>query len=58
MDKPQPLWTTREVAERLRVNVVTVRRWIGEGRILASRVKGRYRVTQAEVERITMGGTR
>lgn len=30
---PEPLLTTREISKRLRVDVVTVRRWTREGRL-------------------------
>ncbi|HEY7417708.1 MAG TPA: Clp protease N-terminal domain-containing protein [Ktedonobacteraceae bacterium] len=44
------LLTTEEVAELLRIDVVTVRRLITRGELAAYRIAGEYRFTQAGVE--------
>ncbi|MBV9688985.1 MAG: helix-turn-helix domain-containing protein [Ktedonobacteraceae bacterium] len=45
-----PLLTTEEVAEYLRVDVVTVRRLINRGELTAYRVGSEYRFAQADLE--------
>jgi len=49
-----PMLTTEEVAWALRVDPSTVRRWIAQGKLRASRLPGRgfLRVSQAEVDRL------
>ena len=46
----EPLLTTEEVAEYLRVDVVTVRRLITRGELPAYRIGGEYRFTAPDVE--------
>ena len=45
--------TVREVAERLRLHEMTVRRHIREGRLRALRVGGRIRVQEEELMRLS-----
>ena len=45
-------YTVEELAEVCRVHVVTVRRWIAEGRIRAIRLPGSYRIPKVEVDRL------
>lgn len=40
------LYKTDEVAEHLKVNVRTVRRWIAAGKLVARRIEGTVRVTE------------
>lgn len=47
------LKTTKEVAEELRVTVVTIKRMIYDGRIKAFKVGSHWRIPQEEVDRIT-----
>ena len=50
----RPTRTTREVAERLRLNPLTVQRWIREGKLQATKLPGRggYRIPISEIERL------
>ena len=50
----RPTRTTKEVAERLQLNPLTVQRWIREGKILATKLpcRGGYRIPLSEVERL------
>jgi excisionase family DNA binding protein len=51
--------TVPEVAERLRINVETVRRWLRTGRIKGVRLGGTragYRIAESEVARLLTGG--
>src|SRR5258708_36712962 len=43
--------TTEEVAELLRIDVVTVRRLIGRGELTAYRIAGEYRFSPADLEK-------
>ena len=49
--------TTKEVAERLRVNVITVQRWLARGDLKGTKLPGRggWRVPASEVERMERG---
>ena len=46
------LLTINEVAERVRVNPRTVRRWIDEGKLRAAKVMGNIRVEAGEVDKL------
>ncbi len=46
----EPLLTTEEVAEYLKVDVVTVRRLVNRGELSAYRVGGEYRFTKADID--------
>jgi len=48
------LLTVREVAQRLRLHEMTVRRHIREGRLRALRVGGRIRVEEEELMRLSL----
>ena len=49
--------TTQEVAERLRVQVITVQRWLHAGKMKGTKLPGRagWRVPVAEVEKMERG---
>lgn len=46
-------FTVAEVAEALRVDPVTIRRWIKAGKIATTPVGSRHRVPQSEFDRLT-----
>lgn len=46
----EPLLTTEEVAEFLRVDIVTVRRLVNRGELLAYRIGNEYRFTRVDLE--------
>lgn len=48
-------YTVPEVADMLKINPVTLRRWIASGKVTAIKLPGKkeYRITAAELERIT-----
>jgi excisionase family DNA binding protein len=49
-------YTARQVAEALNVTPETVKRWINEGKVKASRLPGgAYRIDQKEYDRLTGG---
>lgn len=51
----EPLYTVKEVAERLKINPETVRVWIRQGRlrgVLMGGRRGGYRVPAAELRRM------
>ena len=48
-----PLLTTEEVAEFLRVDIVTVRRLVNRGELPAYRIGNEYRFTRADLEELT-----
>jgi excisionase family DNA binding protein len=53
------LMTVPEVAERLRINPETVRRWLRQGRlhgVLMGGRRGGYRIKESEVARIEAEG--
>lgn len=49
--------TTHEVAERLRVKLITVQRWLHAGKMKGTKLPGRagWRVPIEEVERVERG---
>lgn len=51
------LLTAREVAERLRVRVITVQRWLHAGKMKGTKLPGAagWRVPVSEVERMERG---
>lgn len=50
------LLTPREAAERLRVKVITVQRWLAAGKLRGSKLpSGEWRIPAAEVERLERG---
>ena len=56
MSTPQPVfYTVAELAERYKVNIMTIYRWIKEGKIHPKRMPGRggreYRIPIEEVQR-------
>ena len=46
----EPLLTTEEVAEFLRVDIVTVRRLVNRGDLPAYRIGNEYRFTRVDLE--------
>ena len=51
-------WTPEEIAEILRVHVVTVRRWIAAGQLGGIRLPGGgYRIPQSELDRLCTGSS-
>ena len=49
--------TTKETAAKLRLKEVTIRRWIGSGKLKAQRAGKHYLVPIEEIERV-LGGAR
>jgi excisionase family DNA binding protein len=49
--------TTKEVADRLQVKVITVQRWLKAGTLRGTKLPGRagWRVPVSEIERIERG---
>lgn len=50
--------TTREVAARLRVKIITVQRWLHAGKLKGTKLpgpRGEWRVPASEVERMERG---
>lgn len=56
MQDDGPLLTVYEVAERLRVNPYTVRRWLRDGRLRGARLGKSWKVRPAEVRRVEAEG--
>lgn len=56
MPRPRKLLTTREIGERYRVHPRTVIRWILTRGLPATRVGGRWRVEEADIEGFLTGG--
>lgn len=54
--RPLKLLTVQEVAAALRVDPVTVRRWIKAGRITATKIGGAYRISATDLERALAHG--
>jgi excisionase family DNA binding protein len=50
--------TTKEVADRLRVKVITVQRWLHAGKLRGTKLPGRggWRIPASEIERMERGG--
>jgi excisionase family DNA binding protein len=46
----QDLYTVEEVAQRLKLQVTTVRQYLRSGRLKGTRIGKQYRVTQADLE--------
>lgn len=51
MQKPD-FYLVEELAEKLRLNKMTIYRWIKAGKITASKLGKHYRITRAEFERL------
>jgi excisionase family DNA binding protein len=51
MPPAPPLLTTDEVATLLRIDVRTVRRWIGDGQVESVKVGAQYRIPRRSLER-------
>ena len=60
MNEEKPVYTTDEVGELLTVNPQTVRKWIREGELDASKIGRGYRIDRPALERFwqARGGTR
>lgn len=48
----ETIYTLKEVAEGLGVHYQTVKGWVAEGKIRASKIGRSYRVTEAELKRL------
>lgn len=44
--------TTQEIAEKLKVNILTIRRWIGSGKLPAFRIGKAYRIRKEDFEKL------
>jgi excisionase family DNA binding protein len=51
MYKPD-FYLVEELAEKLRVNKMTIYRWIKAGKLTASKLGKHYRITKVEFERL------
>ncbi len=51
MNKPD-FYLVEELAEKLRVNKMTIYRWIKAGKLTASKLGKEYRITKVEFERL------
>ncbi len=50
------LMTTEEIAQELKYHIETVRKWIREGKLKATRINRKeYRVRRSELERFLAG---
>ena len=49
--------TSKQVAERLQVKVITVQRWLHAGKLAGTKLPGKagWRVPESEVERLLRG---
>jgi excisionase family DNA binding protein len=52
MNRPKDFYSPEEVAETLGLHVRTVRRFIREGKVRATRIGKQYRIPSAELERL------
>jgi excisionase family DNA binding protein len=50
------LLTAEEVADRLRVSVKTVRKWVKEGKLKKLPIPGHIRIAEEEFQRFIKGG--
>lgn len=50
-EKDEDMLTAEEVAEKLRVNVATIRRWIRQGKLPAIELVGQYRILRSDYEK-------
>lgn len=57
MAEDSTMLTTKEVAQRLRVRVITIQRWLAAGKMKGTKLPGAagWRVPAAEVERMERG---
>ena len=46
----ETLYTVKDVAKYLRVHDQTVKKWIREGKLVAKRIEGQYRVKRSDLE--------
>jgi excisionase family DNA binding protein len=53
----QHLYTVEQAAEVLDLHVKTVRRYVRDGRLKARRIGKEYRITRADLDEFTGGGT-
>jgi excisionase family DNA binding protein len=54
----EAMLTSKQAAERLQVQVITVQRWLASGRLQGTKLPGRagWRIPQSEVQRVLSGG--
>jgi excisionase family DNA binding protein len=46
-------YTLKEIAEKFKVTVQTIRNWIRQGKIRAIKLGGNWRISQSEVDNFT-----
>lgn len=53
----EKMLTTKQVADRLQVKVITVQRWLADGRLKGVKLPGGggWRVSESEMERLLKG---
>lgn len=51
LTEPEPMMTTRQVAENFQVHVETVRNWINAGDLRAIRIGHKWRIPKSEFVR-------
>jgi len=51
MTLPEKLYTPEEVAEYLRISIITMRSYLREGIIKGIKVRNQWRITSEELER-------
>ena len=49
--KPEEFYTAKELAEKLRVNIMTIYRYIKAGRLKAHKIGKDFRIEKSEYER-------
>lgn len=49
MGHPGPMFTIEQVAELLQVSAKTVRRWIGDGKLVAHRFGRQWRISEDDL---------
>ena len=52
MKKTPDFYLVQELAEKLRVNKMTIYRYIKAGKLIASKIGKEYRIARAEFERL------
>ena len=52
------LLTPEQVAERLQISIVTVKKWLTDGKLPGYKVGRQWRISEAELEKFVEGGKR
>ena len=57
MEDSNQMLTTEQVAERLQLHIITVQRWLRNGRLNGTKLPGRagWRIPESEVARLLAG---